>query len=160
MYASRLQIFLTVVAGLFLLGTIAIFAVFALAPGTALVYRPLLLTGFVLTLFLSLVCVAWLLRGLLRPYNELIDEAQRAPVAHSGKRQNEAAFVLETFQNVIAQLQDQQQELKRLSDRASQRADSAEAFSDRIAASMPTGLVAFDSSGRLTVMKLPARSLF
>jgi len=160
MYASRLQIFLTVVAGLFLLGTIAIFAIFALAPGTAIVYRPLLLTGFILTLFFSLVCVAWLLRGLLRPYNELIGEAQRAPVAHSGKRQNEAAFVLETFQTVIAQLQDQQQELQRLSDRASQRADSAEAFSDRIVASMPTGLLAFDASGRATLLNGPARDLF
>ena len=58
MYASRLQIVLTVVAGLFLLGTIAIFAVFALAPGAAIVYRPLLLTGFVLTLFFSLICIA------------------------------------------------------------------------------------------------------
>src|SRR5262252_8245996 len=160
MYASRLQIFLTVVAGLFLLGTIAIFAIFALAPGTAIVYRPLLLTGFILTLFFSLVCVAWLLRGLLRPYNELIGEAQRAPVVHSGKRQNEAAFVLETFQTVIAQLQDQQQELQRLSDRASQRADSAEAFSDRIVASMPTGLLAFDASGRATLLNGPARDLF
>jgi nitrogen fixation/metabolism regulation signal transduction histidine kinase len=160
MYASRLQLVLTVVAGLFLLGTIAIFAVFALAPGTAVVYRPLLLTGFVLTLFLSLVCVAWLLRGLLRPYNELIGEAQRAPVAHSGKRQNEAAFVLETFQTVIAQLQDQQAELQRLSERASQRADSAEAFSDRIVASMPTGLLAFDASGQATLLNAPARDLF
>ena len=52
MYASRLQVLLTIVAGLFLLGTIAIFAVFALAPGTALVYRPLLLTAFVVTLFI------------------------------------------------------------------------------------------------------------
>ena len=33
-----------------------------------------------------------------------------------------------------------QEELKRLSDQASQRADSAERFSDRIVASMPTGL--------------------
>src|SRR2546428_3993932 len=160
MYASRLQIALTVVAGLFLLGTVAIVAVFALAPGTAVVYRPLLLTAFVVTLFVSLVCVAWLMRGLLRPYSQLIGEAQRAPVAHSGKRQNEAAFVLETFQSVIAQLQEQQKELQRLSEQASQRADSAEAFSDRIVASMPTGLLAFDASGYATVSNGPARDLF
>ena len=160
MYASRLQIALTVVAGLFLLGTVAIVAVFALAPGTAVVYRPLLLTAFVVTLFVSLVCVAWLMRGLLRPYSQLIGEAQRAPVAHSGKRQNEAAFVLETFQSVIAQLQEQQKELQRLGEQASQRADSAEAFSDRIVASMPTGLLAFDASGYATVSNGPARDLF
>jgi signal transduction histidine kinase len=160
MYASRLQILLAVLAAFFLLGTVAIFIVFAVAPGTAFVYRPMLLTGFVLMLFVSMVCVATLMRGLLRPYSQLIGEAQRAPVAHSGKRQNEAAFVLETFQSVILQLQQQQQELKRLSEQASQRADSAEAFSDHIVASMPTGLLAFNSAGHVTVMNGPARDLF
>ena len=160
MYASRLQIVLAIVAACFLLGTIAIFIVFAVAPDTALVYRPLLLTGFVVMVFVSMVCMAVLMRGLLRPYSQLIGEAQRAPVAHSGKRQNEAAFVLETFQSVIVQLQQQQQELRRLSDHASQRADSAEAFSDHIVASMPTGLLAFDATGQLTLMNGPAHALF
>ena len=160
MQASRLQILLTIFAGIFLLGTVLIFAIFALAPGTAVVYRPFLLTAFVVTLFISLVCTAWLLRGLLRPYSQLVGEAKRAPVAHSGKPQNEAAFVLETFQSVIAQLQEQQLELKRLSDQASQRADSAERFSERIVASMPTGLIAFDASGWATVLNGPARNLF
>jgi len=109
-----MQVLLTVLAGIFLLATVSIFAVFALAPGTAVVYRPLLLSAFVVTIFISLVSIAWLLRGLLRPYSQLIGEARRAPVAHSGKTQNEAAFVLETFQSVIAQLQDQQKELQRL----------------------------------------------
>jgi two-component system sensor histidine kinase AtoS len=159
MQASRLQILLTIFAGIFLLGTVLIFAVFALAPDTAVVYRPFLLTAFVVTLFVSLVCIAWLLRGLLRPYSQLVGEAKRAPVAHSGKAQNEAAFVLETFQSVIAQLQEQQLELKRLSDQASQRAASAERFSDRIVASMPTGLIAFDAAGNTTVTNAPARGL-
>src|SRR3989440_4031049 len=160
MYASRLQILLAIVAAFFLLGTFAFFVVFAVAPGTAVVYRPALLAGFVVMLFVSMVCVAALMRGLLRPYSQLIGEAQRAPVAHSGKRQNEAAFVLETFQSVIAQLQEQQKELQRLSEQASQRADSAEAFSDRIVASMPTGLLAFDAAGYATVSNGPARDLF
>jgi signal transduction histidine kinase/PAS domain-containing protein len=159
MQASRLQVLLTIFAGIFLLGTVLIFAVFAVAPGTAVVYRPFLLTAFVVALFISLVCIAWLLRGLLGPYSQLVGEAKRAPVAHSGKTQNEAAFVLETFQSVIAQLQDQQEELKRFSDQASQRADSAERFSDRIVASMPTGLIAFDSSGNTTVTNGPLRVL-
>jgi len=160
MQASRMQVLLTVLAGVFLLATVSIFAVFALAPGTAVVYRPLLLSAFVVAIFISLVSIAWLLRGLLRPYSQLIGEARRAPVAHSGKTQNEAAFVLETFQSVIAQLQDQQKELKRLTEHASQRADSAEQFSDRIVASMPTGLLAFDARGNATVMNGPAQALF
>ncbi len=160
MHASRLQYLLVFLAGIFLLGTVLIVAILAVAPETALVYRPFLLTAFVVTLFVSMVCIAWLLRGLLRPYSQLVGEAKRAPVAHSGKSQNEAAFVLETFQSVIARLQEQQKELQRLSDQASQRADSAEAFSDRIVASMPTGLIAFDANGKSTVINGPAQNLF
>jgi signal transduction histidine kinase len=160
MRASRLQVWLTTLVGVFLAGTVVMFAVFALAPNTAAINRPILLTGFIVALFLSLVCIAWLLRGLLRPYSQLVGEARRAPVEHSGTIQNEAEFVLETFQNVIAQLQSQQQELQRLTEQASERADSAERFSDRIVASMPTGLIAFDSSGHATVVNGPARTLF
>ena len=160
MRVSRLQVWLTLLVGVFLAGTVVMFALFALAPNTAAINRPILLTGFIVALFLSLVCIAWLLRGLLRPYSQLVGEAKRAPVAHSGANQNEAEFVLETFQNVIAQLQSQQQELQRLSEQASERAESAERFSERIVASMPTGLIAFDSSGHATVINGPARSLF
>jgi signal transduction histidine kinase len=160
MHATRFQIVLTALAAIFLAAAVVIFATFALAPETAVVYRPFLLTSFVVAIFIGLVCITWLLRGLLRPYNQLIGEAKRAPVAHSGKPQNEAAFVLETFQSVIAQLQQQQQELQRLTEQASQRADSAERFSDHIVASMPTGLIAFDARGHVTVINGPARELF
>jgi len=159
MQASRPQLLITILAGILLLATALIFGIFAAAPDAAFVYRPFLLTSFVVTLFLSLVCIAWLLRGLLGPYSQLVAEAKRAPVAHSGKPQNEAAFVLETFQSVIAQLQEQQAELKRFSDQASQRADSAERFSDRIVASMPTALIAFDAAGNTTLTNGPLREL-
>src|SRR5213594_4498018 len=160
MLVSRQQIWLTSLAGIFLLAAVGIFAVFAFSPTTAVIYGPILLTAFVVALFIGMVCIAWLLRGLLRPYNQLVGEAKRAPVAHSGKSQNEAAFVLETFQSVIAQLQEQQNELERLSAQATQRADSAEQFSERIVASMPTGLIAFDATGHVTVINGPARALF
>src|SRR2546423_1919034 len=160
MRISRRQLTLTAIAAVFLLAAVFIFAVFALAPTAAVVYQPLLLTGFIVALFISLVCVAWLLRGLLRPYNQLIGEAERAPVSHSGKAKNEASFVLETFQSVVAQLQTQQKELERLGTQASERAASAERFSERIVASMPTGLIAFDLSGQATVANGPAHKLF
>lgn len=160
MRISGRQLSLTILAAAFLLAAVFIFAVFAVAPDVAGVYQPFLLTSFILALFISLVAIAWLLRGILRPYNQLITEAERVPVARSGKTQNEAAFVLETFQSVVAQLQEQQQELERLSAAASQRADSAELFSERIVASMPTGLIAFDLSGKATVANAPAQALF
>lgn len=154
------QLSLTILAAAFLLAAVFIFAIFAIAPDVAGVYQPFLLTSFILALFISLVAIAWLLRGILRPYNQLITEAERVPVARSGKSQNEAAFVLETFQSVVAQLQEQQQELERLTTEASRRADSAELFSERIVASMPTGLIAFDLSGTATVANAPAHALF
>src|SRR5207237_2257964 len=60
----------------------------------------------------------------------------------------------------VSQLQEQQKELQRLSELASERADSAERFSDRIVASMPTGLIAFDATGNATVINQPAQILF
>ena len=160
MRISGRQLSLTILAAVFLLAALVVFVLFVLAPNTADVYQPTLLTAFIVALFVSLVCIAWLLRGILRPYNQLISEAERAPVAHSTKSQNEAAFVLETFQSVVAQLQAQQQELERLTAEASQRADSAERFSERIVASMPSGLIAFDLSGKATVVNAPVRALF
>jgi len=160
MRISGRQFSLTILAAVFLLAAVVIFALFVLAPNTADVYQPFLLTAFIVALFVSLVCIAWLLRGILRPYNQLVSEAERAPVAHSTRSQNEAAFVLETFQSVVAQLQAQQKELERLTAEASQRADSAELFSERIVASMPTGLIAFDLSGKATVVNAPVRALF
>jgi nitrogen fixation/metabolism regulation signal transduction histidine kinase len=160
MRISGRQLTVTILAAVLLLAAVVVFALFVLTPKTADLYQPFLLTTFIVALFVSLVCLIWLLRGVLRPYNQLISEAERAPVAHSSKPQNEAAFVLETFQSVVAQLQAQQQELERLSADASQRADSAERFSERIVASMPTGLIAFDLSGKATVVNAPARALF
>ena len=156
---GRLQVLVIVLTGVFLAGMILIFAVFTMSPDIAALNRPILLTAFIVALFLSLVCIAWLLRWLLRPYTQLVGEAKRAPVEHSGTTQNEAEFVLETFQSVLAQLQAQRKELERLTAEASQRADSAEKFSERIVASMPTGLVAFDSSGHATVINSPAGTL-
>src|SRR6266571_38955 len=156
---GRLQVLVIVLTGVFLAGMILIFAVFTMSPDIAALNRPILLTAFIVALFLSLVCIAWLLRWLLRPYTQLIGEAKRAPVEHSGTTQNEAEFVLETFQSVLAQLQAQRKESERLTAEASQRADSAEKFSERIVASMPTGLVAFDTSGHATVINSPAGTL-
>ncbi len=79
---------LTILAGIFLLGTVMTFAVVALAPNTAVVYRPFLLTTFVVTLFISLVCIAWLLRGLLRSYSQLIGEARPRSFRPSAKNSN------------------------------------------------------------------------
>ncbi|MEP6706711.1 MAG: ATP-binding protein [Pyrinomonadaceae bacterium] len=159
-YGNRLQIWVALLAAIFLLAACSVIALYAFAPATSPLNRPILLTGFIVTLFISLLCILALLRWLLRPYRQLVGEARRAPVAlRSDNATDEAAFVLETFQSVVAKLQAQQRELETLTAQASQRADSAERFNERIVASVPSGLLAFDSLGRATALNTPARLL-
>src|SRR4030095_11509352 len=93
----------------------------------------------------SLLCILFVLRWLLRPYQQLVGEAQRASMAAPHKSQDEAEFVLETFQSVVAQLQEQRKELEK--------------FSERIVASLPSGLIAFDGAGLSMAINTPGREL-
>src|SRR6185295_815675 len=108
----------------------------------------------------SLLCMLFVMRWLLRPYHKLIGEAERASVqAQIRKSSDEAEFVLETFQSVVGQLQEQRKELEKLSAQARERASSAEKFSERIVASLPSGLLAFDANGRSMAINNPGRAL-
>jgi signal transduction histidine kinase len=157
---TRFQSGLTMLTGLFLLATLFAILLYALTPETPASREPILLASFVAILLGSLLCILFLLRWVLRPYHKLVGEAQRASTANvAGKSQDEAEFVLETFQSVVAQLQEQRKELEQLSAEASERASSAEKFSERIVASLPSGLIAFDAAGRSLVVNAPGRTL-
>jgi nitrogen fixation/metabolism regulation signal transduction histidine kinase len=159
-YRSRIQLALAFFGGIFLFALLCVLALTLLTPAAPTARAPILLSIFILTFVCILLSGILLLRWLLRPYYQLVNEAQRAPVAaQPGKARNEAEFVLQTFQSIVAQLQDQQRELEQLNAQASERAVSAEQFSERIVASVPSGLVAFDASGRATVVNAPARAL-
>lgn len=159
MRGNRYQFGLTLLTGFFLLATLFAVLLYAFTPSTPATRGPLLLTAFVAILFGSLVCILFLLRWLLRPYRQLVGEAEKASGAGSYKSKDEGEFVLETFQSVVAQLQEQRTALEQLSAQASKRADSAERFSERIVASVPSGLIAFDGSGRSMVINAPGRAL-
>ena len=159
-YRSRFQSGLTMLAGLFLLATLFAILLYALTPETPAARGPILLASFIAILIGSLLCILFVLHWLLRPYNQLVGEAQRASAAQElMKSQDEAEFVLETFQSVVAQLQEQRQELEQLSAEARERASSAEKFSERIVASLPSGLIAFDGAGSSMVINTPGRTL-
>src|ERR1700704_5530901 len=159
-YGNRYQFGLTLLTGFFLLATLLAVLLYALTPTTPATRGPLLLTAFVAMLLGTLVCILFLLRWVLRPYRQLVGEAEKASVAsRSPKSQDEAAFVLETFQSVVAQLQEQRQALEQLSNQASKRADSAEKFSERIVASVPSALIAFDGAGNSMAINAPGRAL-
>jgi len=145
--------------GLFVLAVLFAILLYALTPETPAARGPILLASFIAILLGSLLCILFVLRWLLRPYQQLVGEAQRASVAAQHKSQDEAEFVLETFQSVVAQLQEQRKELEQLSAEARERANSAEKFSERIVASLPSGLIAFDGAGLSMAINTPGRAL-
>lgn len=159
-YGNRLQLSFWVGLGLFLLAASFAVLLYYVVPETPASRGPLLLASFIAILIGSLLCLFLLLRWLLRPYRQLVGEAERASLqAQIKPTKDEAEFVLETFQSVVAQLDTQRKELKKLSDLASERATSAERFSERIVASVPSGLVAFDGNGMSMVINAPGRQL-
>lgn len=131
--------------GLFLLAVLFAILLYAATPETPAARGPILLASFIAILLGSLLCILFVLRWLLRPYQKLVGEAQRASVAAPHKSQDEAEFVLETFQSVVAQLQEQRKELEK--------------FSERIVASLPSGLIAFDGAGLSITINTPGRTL-
>jgi len=146
--------------GLFLIAVLFAILLYLFTPETPAARGPILLASFIAILLGSLLCILFLLRWLLRPYHQLVDEAERASVKSDLlKSQDEAEFVLETFQSVVGQLQEQRKELERLSQQARERANSAEKFSERIVASLPSALIAFDGSGRSMALNMPGRAL-
>jgi PAS domain S-box-containing protein len=160
-HENRMQLALALLVGLLLLANLFTLTLVALSPATRAERAPVLYTVFVLTLVISVPSILLLPRWLLRPYRRLVDEAERAPVgpARRGRARDESEFVLETFQEVVAQLRAKQRELERLSERAAERAATAEQFGERVVASLPSGLVAFNSEGRATVVNAPAHAL-
>jgi signal transduction histidine kinase len=159
-HGSRFQFGLTLLTGLFLLAALFAILLYAATPETPAARGPILLASFIAILIGSLVCILFLLRWLLRPYNQLLGEAERASVQSQFlKSHDEAEFVLETFQSVVAQLQEQRKELEQLSAQASERANSAEKFNERIVASLPSALIAFDGSGLSMAINGAGRAL-
>jgi len=145
--------------GLFLLAVLFAILLYAVTPETPAARGPILLASFIAILLGSLLCILFVLRWLLRPYRQLVGEAQRASVSAQNKSQDEAEFVLETFQSVVAQLQQQRTALEQLSAEARERANSAEKFSEHIVASLPSGLIAFDGAGLSMAINTPGRAL-
>ena len=116
MTRTRYQFGLTLLTGFFLLATLFAVLLYALTPATPATRGPLLLTAFVAILLGTLVCILFFLRWVLRPYRQLVGEAKKASIeSRAPKSKDEAEFVLETFQSVVAQLQEQRKALEQLS---------------------------------------------
>src|ERR1700704_4419841 len=112
-YGNRFQFGLTLLTGLFLLAALFAILLYVLTPETPAARGPILLASFIAILIGSLVCVLFFLRWTLRPYDQLLGEAERASIdSQILTSHDEAEFVLETFQSVVAQLQEQRKKLE------------------------------------------------
>ena len=160
MTRNRYQFGLTLLTGFFLLATLIAILLYTITPTTPATRGPLLLAAFIAILLGALVAILFFLRWVLRPYRQLVGEAEKAQLgSRAPKSRDEAEFVLETFQSVVAQLQEQRLALEQLTNQAKQRADSAERFSERIVASVPSALLAFDGEGKSMLINAPGRAL-
>lgn len=164
-YENRVQLAFALLVGVLLLGNLFALIFVASLPAAGRSRAVGLLVVFAITLLVSLPCALLLPRWLGRPLRRLVGEAERAPLSNEklarrkGAGQDETEFVLETFQAVVAELRAQQKELARLSAADRARARSAEQFGERIIASIPSGLIAFDRFGYANVINAPARAL-
>src|ERR671938_387496 len=97
-HENRMQLALGLLVGLLLLANLFTLTLVALTPATRAARAPLLYTVFIITLVVSLPSILLLPRWLLRPYRQLVDEAERAPVEAVARERtrDETEFVLET----------------------------------------------------------------
>src|SRR5215213_3415095 len=104
-YENRVQLAMALVVGLLLLANLFTLTLVALVPTERGLRAPVLFSVFFVTLLVSLPAVFMLPRWLLKPYRQLVGEAERAPVATKAESgRDETEFVLETFQAVVEQL--------------------------------------------------------
>ena len=158
---NRVQLWIALSGGIFLLAMIVAVIVLFLDNSTTPANKTILLSLFLFVLVFTLLGEVLLLRWLLRPYRQLANEVSRvSAMASANSKQDEADFVLKTFQSVVSKLQTQTNELERLNARNTERAATAEMLSERVIASVPSGLVVFDTNGRAKMVNPPARTIF
>ncbi|HVF89357.1 MAG TPA: ATP-binding protein [Blastocatellia bacterium] len=113
----------------------------------------------IIALIFGLGLAIFLIRLMLRPYRRIVEAAHGSPVRPSTAR-SESEFVVETFQALIDQLQDNERELARLHDLERKRAEKSERFNERLIANIPSGLVAINATGLVTSANVLAQEIF
>ncbi len=111
---------------------------------------------------LVLLTLIFFLNRLLAPHRRLVSEARTAAgrLDSPAEALDEDQFLLSTFQGVVAQLKDKEQQLAEMHAREKARADETEALATDIIRSMTTGLVSLDEKGYLVLMNPAAETIF
>ncbi|HEU5453363.1 MAG TPA: ATP-binding protein [Terriglobales bacterium] len=116
-----------------------------------LLANPVVIKGMVV--FIAAVAAfilgVWLMR---RMRQQITEEATPA-------KTTEKTLALATYEGVIAQLRSQEQELQRLRQQATDRAEASESLSAAVLSNLPSGVLLFDSSSLVRQANAAARQL-
>ena len=116
-----------------------------------LLTNPVLLRG--IFVFLGALTAFALGVWLMRRMKRQIAEESEPP------KRTENTFALATYQGVIEQLRVQEQELQRLRQAATERAEASESFSAAVLSNLPSGVLLFDAAGLVRQANSAARQL-
>jgi disulfide bond formation protein DsbB len=90
MTIRRFQFGFTLLIALFLVAVLFAMLLYAFTPANPAARGPILLASFIAILLGSLLAILFLLRWVLRPYQQLLGEAERASVSQLQKSSDEA----------------------------------------------------------------------
>jgi PAS domain S-box-containing protein len=113
-----------------------------------------------LLMALAALVVFYLFESTFRPFRVLMQTARSAPAeTKPGENRNEADFLIDTFNGVIAQLKNKEQELERLHMLEKARADDVQQLNQDLISSISSGLILIDHTGKINVFNQAAETI-
>ena len=105
----------------------------------------------------GLVLLFLYLPRIVQPIERMLDDARALGGSAAGV--DEASYLVETFRNTIATMQQQAAELERLHERERVRANELELLTSTLTRSLSSGFIALDANGTLVDLNAAAREI-
>ena len=109
------------------------------------------ITGITIVSLLSAIMLLYILR--------IVISYQRKKIESENKDLTQVGFVVDTFHDLVSKLKEKERELEALRKDAEDRALSVEIYNEDILQSVPSGVVSFDQSSRITKMNAAAQRI-
>lgn len=104
-----------------------------------------------------LILIYTIVRAIMIRQRKLLLETKM--ITSQLEKKNNLSFVVDTFQDLVKQLKDNEQELQRLRSLAEERAESIESYNENILRSVASGVITFDNEGRIITFNPAAESI-
>ncbi|MEW6067413.1 MAG: ATP-binding protein [Nitrospirota bacterium] len=111
----------------------------------------ILLLFYIIVLLVTILISIYLVRSFIRSYIEKKRIEQ--------KDISQVNFLVDTFQELIAELKGKERELETLHQRAEDRAVAIESYNENILQSVPSGVISFDKEMRITKVNIAAEKI-